>query len=100
MKERAAKVEWDFIDRKFVRWAEQNIGKSFRAIVTDVDDEGFKDTIAKIEDDIKGARVFMDPESEAHLFEEIDAEIIDVNIATTKIYAKKAKRKVVLAYKQ
>jgi len=84
----AAKVEWDFIDRKFVRWAEQNIGKSFRAIVTDVDDEGFKDTIAKIEDDIKGARVFMDPESEAYLFEEIDAEIIDVNIATTKIYAK------------
>ena len=87
----AAKVEWDFIDRKFVRWAEQNIGESFRAIVTDVDDEGFKDTIAKIEDEIKGARVFMDPEDEAVLFEEIEAEIIDVNIATTKIYAKALK---------
>lgn len=84
----AAKVEWDFVDRKFVRWAEQNIGNSFRAIVTDVDEEGFKDTIAKIEDDIKGARVFMDPEEEAHLFDEITAEIIDVNIATTKIYAR------------
>lgn len=83
----AAKVEWDFIDRKFVRWAEQNIGASFRAIVTDVDNEGFKDTIARIEDDIKGARVFMDPNEEAHLFDEISAEIIDVNIATTKIYA-------------
>lgn len=30
----------------------------------------------------------MDPEEEAHLFDEITAEIIDVNIATTKIYAR------------
>ena len=89
----AAKVEWDFVDRKFVRWAEQNIGNSYRAIVTDVDEEGYKDTIAKIEDTIKGARVFMNPDEEAHLFDEITAEIIDVNIATTKIYAKAAKGK-------
>ncbi len=87
----AAKVEWDFIDRKFARWAEQNIGKSFHAIVTDIDEDGFKDTIAKIEDKIKGARVFMDPEEEVALFDEITAEIVDVNIATTKIYAKKEK---------
>lgn len=87
----AAKVEWDFKDRKFARWAEQNIGKEYKAVVTDVDMEGFKDTIAKIEDEIKGARIFLNPEEELQLFEEITAEIIDVNIATTKIYAKTEK---------
>ena len=39
-------------------------------------------------DSIFGLILFMNPEEEAHLFDEITAEIIDVNIATTKIYAK------------
>ena len=35
----------------------------------------------------------MDPEEEAYLFEEVKAEIIDVNIATTKIYARALKER-------
>ncbi|BCD60116.1 MULTISPECIES: ribonuclease R family protein [unclassified Nitratiruptor] len=79
----AAKVEWDFMDRKFARWAKRNLGKRFRAIVTDPEST----PIAQIDDEIKGARIFL-PKAQVELFDTIIVEIIDVNIATTKIYAK------------
>ncbi|SMC09377.1 ribonuclease R family protein [Nitratiruptor tergarcus] len=79
----AAKVEWDFMDRKFARWAAKNIGKRFKAIVTDPEST----PIAQLDDEIKGARIFL-PRAEVELFDKVVIEIIDVNIATTKIYAK------------
>jgi len=79
----AAKVEWDFMDRKFARWAAKNIGNRFEAVVTDPDST----PIAQLDDEIKGARLFL-PKAEVELFDRVLVEIIDVNIATTKIYAK------------
>ncbi|BCD67837.1 ribonuclease R family protein [Nitratiruptor sp. YY09-18] len=79
----AAKVEWDFMDRKFARWAAKNIGKRVQAIVTDPEST----PIAQIEDEIVGARIFL-PRDEVELFDKLIVEIIDVNIATTKIYGK------------
>ncbi len=83
----AAKVEWDFMDRKFARWAAKRIGQRFKAIVTDPEST----PIAQLEDEIVGARIFL-PRAEVELFERVIVEIIDVNIATTKIYAKVVER--------
>ncbi len=83
----AAKVEWDFMDRKFARWAAKRIGQRFKAIVTDPEST----PIAQLEDEIVGARIFL-PRAEVELFERVVVEIIDVNIATTKIYAKVVER--------
>ena len=79
----AAKVEWDFMDRKFARWAKKHIGERFEAVVTDPEST----PIAQLDDKIKGARIFL-PQAEVELFDRVVIEIIDANLATTKIYAK------------
>ncbi len=79
----AAKVEWDFMDRKFARWAKKHIGEHFKAIVTDPQST----PIAQIDDVIKGARIFL-PKAEVELFDRVIVEIVDADLATTKIYAK------------
>jgi len=84
----AAKVEWDFKDRKFARWAVQNIGKRFKAIVEDIDTRGDKDTILRIDDTITGARVFVPQSRNETLFEEVEVEIQKVDITTAKIFGK------------
>ena len=76
----AMKVEWDFYDRKFARWADENIGRVVKAVVIDTKSP----PIAKIEDEIVGARVFLKKEN-VILFSKIDVKITKVNIATTKI---------------
>ena len=76
----AMKIEWDFYDRKFARWAKENIGKVVKAVVVDTKSP----PIAKIEDEIVGARIFLKREN-VTLFQKIDVTITDVNIATTKI---------------
>lgn len=83
----AARVEWDFKDRKFARWAAANIGVRFHAIVEDIDERGDKDTILRIDDKIVGARVFA-PQKQVSLFEEVCVEIVKVDIATAKIFGK------------
>ncbi len=83
----ATKVEWDFMDRKFARWAKENIDREFFAIVTDPTST----PIAVIEDEIIGARVFL-PRAEVELFDKIYIKIVEVDIATTKIVAKIIRR--------
>ena len=79
------KVAWDFMDRKYARWAAEHLEEEFDAII--VDNTG-TNMIAKIETpDIQGVRVFMNPKS-VELYEKIRVRIIDVNIATTKIKVK------------
>lgn len=81
----AVKVEWDFLDRVFARWAEKNIGKVVKAVVTEPD----RTPIAKIEDELAtGARVFLLDEREVELFDHLSVEIIDVNIASARIYGR------------
>ena len=74
------KVEWDFYDRKFARWAAENIGKVVNCVIVDTKSP----PIAKIEDEIVGARIFLNRD-DVRLFEKVQVEIISANIATTKI---------------
>ena len=77
------KVEWDFYDRKFARWASENIGKEFDCVITDKK----QPPIAKLDDELKGARIFLE-HGNFELFEKVKVKIISVNIATTKIKGK------------
>lgn len=79
----AARVEWDYKDRKFVRWANEHLGEHFDAIIIDTD----KMPIAIIEDRIMGARVFLQ-ETELDSFEKIKLEITEVNIPQAKIFGR------------
>jgi len=76
----SAKVAWDYMDRKYARWAKEKIGQKFKAVITDTD----RNPIAVIEDEIVGARVFL-IDRDVELFEKVEIELIESNIATTKI---------------
>jgi ribonuclease R len=79
----STKIAWDYMDRKFARWAKENIGNRFKAFITDVE----KGAICTIEDEIFGARVFLLGDDVA-LFQEVEVEILESSITTTKIIGK------------
>ena len=78
----AMKVEWDFYDRKYARFAAIHLGDIYKGIIEDNEIP----PIAKIlEDKLLGARVFLKDKKEFNLFERVDIEIVSSNIATAKI---------------
>ncbi|NPA55583.1 MAG: VacB/RNase II family 3'-5' exoribonuclease [Epsilonproteobacteria bacterium] len=77
----AMKVEWDFYDRKFARWANKHIGTTLQAVVIDTKSP----PIAKIEQEIPQARVFLGRSERVTLLQHINVTITSANIATTKI---------------
>jgi len=77
------KVAWDYMDRKFARWAHERVGEDVKAIVTDI----AKTPIAKLDDEIVGARIFL-LDDEAELFERVIVKIVEADIATGRIWAK------------
>ncbi|TKX31993.1 RNB domain-containing ribonuclease [Campylobacter estrildidarum] len=79
----ADKVAFDFMDRKFARWAAKNIGKHFKALITQND--GI--CIAKLDDEIKGADIIL-YDTHASLLQRVEIQIIEVDIIMAKIYAK------------
>lgn len=81
----ATKVEWDFMDRKFARWAHARIGESIEALITDASGDF---AIAKVEGLAEGARIFVKNRTDVALFDRVRVEIVEVNIATTKIFTK------------
>lgn len=81
------KVAWDYMDRKFARWAAVHVGENFKAMVSETE----RNPIAKIDDEIKGARVFL-LDNNVELLERIEIKIVESNIATTKIYARVARK--------
>ncbi len=84
----SAKVEWDFMDRKYARWAKEKEGEIFEAIIVDPE----KNPIAILEDEtIKGCRVFL-LDQDAELFERVKVKILNSDIASTKIVAKIVER--------
>ncbi|MFK5881825.1 MAG: ribonuclease R [Sulfurospirillum sp.] len=83
------RVAWDYMDRKYTRWAALHIGEDFEAIVTGVQ----KSTIAKLDDEIKGARLFL-LDDDLELFERVLVKIVEADIPTSKIYAKVVQRDV------
>ena len=77
------KVAWDYMDRKFARWCALHVGDNFKAIVTETQ----RNPIAKMEDEIKGARIFL-LDTDVELLQRIEIKIVESNIATGKIYAR------------
>jgi len=77
------KVAWDYMDRKFARWAHERVGEDVKAIITDI----AKTPIAKLDDEIVGARIFL-LDDEAELFERVIVKIVEADIATGRIWAK------------
>ena len=77
------KVTWDYMDRKFARWAFERIGEDVKAIVTDIS----RNPIAKLDDEVVGARIFLLDE-EAELFERVMIRIVEADIAIARVYGK------------
>ena len=82
------KVAWEFMDRKFARWAAANNGERFRAIITDVSG---KNIIARLDDVIQGARLFV-MDADVELLERVEVMIIESDIATARITVRITKR--------
>lgn len=79
----AATVEVEFMARKFARWADENIGKVFRARITAT--EPFLK--AELHDELQGAKFYITHGMDAILFEDVRVKITKVDIAKAKIYA-------------
>jgi ribonuclease R len=81
----AMKIEWDFYDRKYARYAKEHINEVYKGIIVDTEIP----PIAKITEDLLlGARVFLKDRQKFNLFEKTDIEIVNSNIATAKIKGK------------
>jgi ribonuclease R len=90
----ATKAEWDFRDRKFARWALENIGKQFRARVIEVDlEDSTKGAKAKLISEIDGVVVNLRL-VDSSLFDEVLVEIEEVDIFKATILAKEIKQNV------
>lgn len=76
-----------YMDRIFARWADRNINNIYKAIVTDIN----KMPILKLDDELKGARLFL-LDDNVELLERLIVKIVSVDIATAKIYVKINKR--------
>lgn len=79
----ASSIEVEFMARKFARWAEQNIGKEFKARIVGTDTE----IKADLNDEIKGARLNITSSGDVVLFEDVIVKIDKVDIAKAKIFA-------------
>lgn len=80
------KVAWDYMDRKFARYMALHVGDNFKAIVVETE----QNPIAKLEDEMKGARLFL-LDKDVSLLQRIEVKIVESNIATAKIYARVAR---------
>lgn len=81
------KVAWDYMDRKFARWAASHIGEEFEVVVTDVG----RNVITKLDDTLKGARIFL-LDDDVELLERLKVKIVEANIANGMIFAKISQR--------
>ncbi len=79
----ASKIETEFMARKYARWANENIGKEFKARITATEVE----VKAEIHDTIQGARVLIVSNEDVVLFEDVFIKIESVDIARAKIKA-------------
>ncbi|MDQ7042626.1 MAG: RNB domain-containing ribonuclease, partial [Sulfurimonas sp.] len=79
----ASKIENEFKARKYARWANENLGKEFKARITATEVE----VKAEIHDTISGARVLITSNTDIALFEDVIIKIESVDIARAKISA-------------
>lgn len=79
----ADKVAWDFMDRKFARWAKRNLHQKFEALII----ENQNTTIAKLDDEIKGGTILL-YDFGLSLFERVRLEITEADIVFAKVFGK------------
>ena len=79
----ASSIETEFQQRKFARWAYENLNKEFKARITATDPE----LKAEIKDEISGARLNITNLGDIVLFEDVIVNIDRVDIAKAKIFA-------------
>lgn len=87
LEKEADKVAYDFMDRKFARWAEQQKQQIFKAYII----ENNNISIAVIDDHIKGAEVFLTNYTD-EILTKILIQITEVDIISAKIYARVVKK--------
>lgn len=83
----ADKVAFDFMDRKFARWANANIGNSFICYIS----QASEPLVAILDDEIKGARIFL-PNYSCEILTKVLVRIVSSDIASTKIIGKVIKK--------
>ena len=74
------KVAYDYMDRKYARWAKENLDEIVDAVISSTSST----YIASSRGDIEGARIFLS-DKEGELFEDVRVKLIGSDIATTKI---------------
>lgn len=79
----ADKVAFDFMDRKFARWASENIGKQVVCYIS----ENQNILVAKLDDAFVGARIFITGYT-CELLQRVLVEIKEADIASAKIIGK------------
>ncbi|WOE70938.1 ribonuclease R [Hydrogenimonas thermophila] len=77
----ATRVEWDFMARKYARWANANKDITLHAVVI----ETSQIPAATTDKDILGMRIFCD-KSDLLLFDRIEAKVNTVHLAQAKIF--------------
>jgi len=77
----ATRVEWDFMARKYARWADANRDTTLHAVVI----EATQIPAATTDKDILGMRVFCD-KSDLLLFDRIEAKVNTIHLAQAKIF--------------
>ena len=87
LERKSAKAEWDFVERKFARWANEHIDEIFDAEIVEIDiEDTSKGAKAELISDIEGVVVNLKSYN-AMLFDTIKVKISDVNIAQAVIMA-------------
>ena len=88
----ATKCEWDFRDRKFARWAKENINKEFKAEIIEIDIEDTnKGAKAKLLEGARGAIVNLKSYN-SNLFDKIVIKVSEVDLEKPTILATEVKK--------
>jgi ribonuclease R len=77
-----SKLDFDYRDRKFARWASNHIDDSFDAILVGNDEELI---MAELSGDFAGIRVILDDKLDFKLFDKFKIKILDSDIMTKEI---------------
>jgi ribonuclease R len=75
-----AQLVWDYEDRKYARYLSSHIGKVYNATLIDNDT-----MIVKLDEEVKGARIYIDNYSGQKLFSKIKVKIVDSDIISKRI---------------
>lgn len=84
----ASTIEVEFMARKYARWANENIGREFKAKIVATDPE----LRADLRDEIVGAKLQLSAHDNYVLFEDVIVRLDKVDIARAKIFATVVRR--------